>query len=242
MVEDFCDTLQISRTDHLLPANESFSFRNSTGTASSLIDHFLVSRHLLASVKSLHVIDSCINLSDHIPLCMQIVMRNVTHADSPLAITPCSYIPESLRVQLRWDKADKDMYYAVTYEYLRSVVVPVSLYCDTPNELVKADIEYFYCGIINALQQAARTTVPHKKFNFFKHWWDDELNEAKQRSINSHRSWVDSGKPKSGLLYVQMLKSRKEYKLLIKTKDKNSKDHFSNELNDALHNKTTDSF
>jgi len=96
--------------------------------------------------------------------------------------------------------------------------------------------------IISALQQSSSDAIPCKKFNFFKFWWDSELDTLKSKSIASHTAWVQDGKPKSGSFYLEMITCKFEYKSMIKTKEQTSKNQFSDELNDALLNKNTTTF
>ena len=100
-----------------------------------------------------------------------------------------------------------------------------------------------FCGdIINALRNAATCSVPMVKHNFYKHWWDTELTEAKNRSMQSHNMWTVNGKPKIGPLFTEMMKNKKEYELLIRIKEKSAKEQFTNELNEALLVKDKTSF
>ena len=246
LVRDFCDALAVTSTDHMLPPDESYTFRNTMG-GTSLIDHFIVSNHIVSSVKSINIIDSGLNMSDHLPVCMHILLRSSNSCvsnDSATDVADSFPVPDSLRERLRWDKADGSLYYNTVYQQLCRVNVPVSIRQPTCMDPVqsKADIEALYLAIISALRHASDSCVPKKKCNFFKHWWDDEFNEAKKRSITSHRLWVENGKPRAGPVYLDMVKCRNDYKLMIKSKERDGKNHFSNELSDALQCKNTSSF
>jgi len=62
------------------------------------------------------------------------------------------------------------------------------------------DIDAYYDMILAALHNAARSCVPVTKVSFFKHYWDDELNGLKYRSVEANQ-WIDCGRPRSGLVY-----------------------------------------
>jgi len=48
-----------------------------------------------------------------------------------------------------------------------------------------------YCAqIIEALVSATQGIVPKTSSDFFKHWWDDELKDLKQKSLDAHRLWI----------------------------------------------------
>ena len=70
VVNDFNTALSVSFTDHLLPVGDTYTFRNAACSAFSFIDHFFISNHLLSNIMSLKIVDSGVNLSDHIPLCL----------------------------------------------------------------------------------------------------------------------------------------------------------------------------
>jgi hypothetical protein len=143
---------------------------------------------------------------------------------------------------LRWDKANISWYYDVSYRHLNNITVPNSLTGNYDPCNAEFDIEHFYSEITSALKRAASETIPKRKQNFFKFWWDSELDAAKQKSISVHYDWVCNGKPRTGLLHTEMTKRRLAYKALIKLKEKESKNYFTNELSDALLNKNQINF
>jgi hypothetical protein len=142
----------------------------------------------------------------------------------------------------RWDKADPHEYYRLTFLFLSQIDLEIK-YADTNMySSFSALIELTYERISSALLQAACITVPRKKQNFFKSWWDAELSEYKKRSLESFRIWQRHGKPKNGPLFDLQCKHKLEYKLLIKTKEAESASEFSDELTDALLSKNNTQF
>ena len=73
-------------------------------------------------------------------------------------------------------------------------------------------IEQLVSFITSALVQAGTTTIPVYRSDFFKPWWDGELEEAKTISVQAHRDWITMGKPREGIFFVNMYKKRYEYK------------------------------
>jgi len=71
--------------------------------------------------------------------------------------------------------------------------------------------------------------VPHKKLNFYKFWWDSELDKLKELSINAHTVWKEACKPKSGPVYAANRISHANYKLAINHKRDYSPDSFTND-------------
>ena len=56
-------------------------------------------------------------------------------------------------------------------------------------------VNKFYPSLVDALNTAANCTVHRVKSNIYKHWWSEDLQQEKQRSIDSHHMWVGSGRP-----------------------------------------------
>ena len=48
---------------------------------------------------------------------------------------------------------------------------------------VLCSIDTFYTDIVTALQISSDRTVPKQKSDFYKYWWDQELDLLKQESI-----------------------------------------------------------
>jgi exonuclease III len=242
LIYEFCETFSLVPTFTLLSKGDTYTFATSNGSHVSLIDHFLVSEQLLGSVEKIWTGDTATNFSDHIPLCMHICIpntRKITSNSRP----HCGERPSNkLDKKLRWDKANLLYYYNMTFRLLSNVVVPNFLWSLEAGQQVGPAIENVYRQITSALQMAAFTTVPTVKSNYYKHWWDGELDAAKLKSVTDHKTWVSNGKPRFGPHHTSMVKSRNQYKLLIKLKEKENSNHFSNELHEALVNKNGDDF
>jgi len=69
------------------------------------------------------------------------------------------------------------------------------------NPISQEDIEDIYNKVVQVLNVGAERTVPFKDANFFKFWWDEELDILKQESINSHNIWVSNGRPRNGPIF-----------------------------------------
>jgi len=136
-------------------------------------------------------------------------------------------------------------YYAASFEYLNSIQVPVQLLCAdylVTKENIQLDIDCFYRNIVDALHNASGISVPKMKSDFYKFWWDEELQALKQASFDSYNLWLAIGKPRYGCEFMAMKRAKSAYKLAIKTKEHNSQNEFTNSLNEALLNKDMASF
>ena len=117
-------------------------------------------------------------------------------------------------------------------------------HCDinTKSAKITASVESMYNDIVNALNNAAQLCVPIKKSNFFKYWWDQELDLLKQISIDTHKAWVNANRPSHGIIYHDKRKAKAAYKSEIRCKQMLEKNNITNSLHDALVNKSNGTF
>ena len=202
----------------------------------------MVSDNLVAAVNKLDIIDSGINMSDHLPVIMNMDLL-YTCIDKKLQSKNAA---KSDNYSLRWDKADLFQYYAATYNNLSAIKVPTHL-CyqndDATGEMLsRQQIDLCYKEIVIALKKAGSYCVPLKKTNFYKYWWDTELDVLKEDSIRANDIWVAAGRPRSGPVYEEKRKCKNTYKQTYKLKDRQHVDLFSDDLHEALMRKNPVNF
>jgi len=127
-----------------------------------------------------------------------------------------------MQVTYGWDLGDIMQYYALTGELLIGIDVPMHLLSngsigDTLNAV--EEINSFYNNIVFSLQKASYASIPRKKHNYQKYWWDEELSLLKQQAIQSFNAWVSLGKPRQGKIFESMRKDKAAYKLALRTKE-----------------------
>jgi len=97
----------------------------------------------------------------------------------------------------RWDKADLFAYYSMTGQLLNDIFAPYELLLThgdcTDGVHIMAQVDTFYQSIVNGLHSASINTVPQQKSSFCKFWWDEELSQLKENSINAHGLWTAVG-------------------------------------------------
>ena len=81
-------------------------------------------------------------------------------------------------------------------------------------------MDTFYTHIVTALQISSDRTVPKQKSDFYKYWWEQELDLLKQESIKNHRVWTALGRPCYGNRFEEMRRSKLRYKQAIRKKKK----------------------
>ena len=98
-VNTFCEELNLQFVDDKLPQTSRYSYRVEASNASSLIDHFAVSKQLFTKVSMVDIIDSGINFSDHCPIVCHVTVplldATTVNNNLSLQVTRCS---------LRWKK------------------------------------------------------------------------------------------------------------------------------------------
>jgi len=134
----------------------------------------------------------------------------------------------------------KILYYIIlqSFKYLSAIDVPVYLlHVDSLHCLYKKDIQVFingfYQSIVDALKCASSVSVPRKSREFYNIGWM-KLSALKQVACDSFKIWAALGKPKHGNGFDAMKRDKVAYKLAIRRKERNSKNDFTNSLNDAL--------
>lgn len=70
--------------------------------------------------------------------------------------------------------------------------------CDCLNH--RAAIDNMYVNIVNALRHAEFSTVPRVPQHCFKPFWNEHLDDLKEKSVFWGRLWMDAGRPRSGEL------------------------------------------
>ena len=108
--------------------------------------------------------------------------------------------------------------------------------------VVTETIDNIYNGIITILRDGSGIAVPSCHKNFFKFWWDDSLDELKEKSIASCMIWKDAGRLRSGPVFNQFRKDKAAYKHGIRARQRDEKEVYTNELHDALLKKQTKPF
>ena len=176
--------------------------------------------------------DSGINLSDHCPVVLDVSIPGIDKAPNNRkgSAKPC------IQPVYRWDMGDLVYYYSLTRDLLSNVVAPGHLLfdCDSPGSDVLEQLNQYYNAIISNLREASCVSIPRKKHNHFKYWWDEEFTLLKQQAIRSFQLWSSVGKPRQGVFFDSMRRDKATYKLAIRNKEKTHANEFSDSLNDAL--------
>ena len=253
IITDFINSLSLVTCSSLIAGNLNYSYCHESLQQSSLIDYFLVSRVYSTNLTEYRVIDCPSNLSDHLPIIICLSLPAIFSDCVNIVNAPKVVVgPDSKVVHLDWVAGNKRRYYEATRIKLQPVYNSIDgLYKQLKASSVQEDyrnsftgscinqsipsihskIETVYLELCDALRSASLESIPFKRKNCEKYWWDQELNELKANCIKQHSLWVDAGKPGHGVMFNIKRTAKTAYKAAIRKK-KLQKD---NNVSDNLH-------
>ena len=138
-----------------------------------------------------------------------------------------------------WERADFLLYYSSTGLFFQSILSDL-IAMEKSNNITTNTIDRIYYDIVNSLLCSSDTAVPTYKKNFFKFWWDKELNEDK--SIASCRMWKVAGKPRSEPVFDSYRKDKSAHKMGIKSRRLSENIEYTNDLHESLIEKQDTAF
>ena len=133
-------------------------------------------------------------------------------------------------------------YKATTHRLLSDITIPIdAIHCtDTNCSLHKADIECFYDNIVYSLNKSAdiclKTSKCSSSANHNVPGWNDYVKDQHNLARDAFLLWCNSGKPRQGVLYKDMVSERARFKYALrhcKTLEETAKaDAMANHLRD----------
>ena len=176
----------------------TFYTRSDTKTNSfTLIDGILASESLRDSISNVRISDYGENVSDHRPV----------ELDIDLDVTETFIKQKKIFPTVNWSKLStesKNLFRVKMTEKLDEIVIPFHLLvhgdksCSDLNH--RTYIESYYSAIVDAVVYAD-SFLPRSSPSLYKPFWNDHLNELKQKSINCCDVWKCNGSPRSGELF-----------------------------------------
>ena len=181
----------------------------------SLIDHFIVSENVQTHVEEYYTEDSIDNLSDHIPLFIQLrcIVESV-----PINVVP---VMQSKPV---WGLAHPhhiQKYQLELNELLCEFLPADEMFMGSSMNslcLKKEYITNFHDNIITASYLSMQKHIPYNRDAKAKviPGWDIEMDIARDKSMFWHGIWRECGKLHTGVLYNIMKKTRSTYHYMLR--------------------------
>lgn len=212
MFNSLCDDFSLNRADKYCGSDINYTYMQETTNNNSVIDHIFVSQNLSTSAKKYFAFDNIVNLSDHLPIGCDLLLDCRLKYILPSREKQCRY-------KRRWDKADLAKYYSNTYELLSMVTVPHVLLqqkCDVFQCAHWKDINEYYNAIVSALSLSMDGCVPLCNEHVFRSFWDSDLSDLKQASLDANSLWLLCDKPRSGVVNRIRLTAKYKYKRALK--------------------------
>jgi hypothetical protein len=195
-----------------------YTFGNDKLLNFSVIDFLCLSNVLLNRVSCCETMDNVSNFSDHLSVSITFTLPthdlrgvNAINSDNNISNEESEQTHECNAINngcLRFDHGNHAGYYDCTRLLLEPILYSLDNFLlimktshGFSNEQVNDYIEELYEGVVHALNQAAEQWIPRIKTGGLKHWWDEELDALKKQAIASNNLWVDSGRPRQGLIY-----------------------------------------
>ena len=101
---------------------------------------------------------------------------------------------------------------------------------------------FFYDRVINGLQLTADHAVPRLHKNFFKYWWNQEMDELKHRSVLSSRLWKEAGRLRNGPIFNRYRADKAVCRHGIRSRQQENIEIYTNDLHECLLRKDGVSF
>jgi exonuclease III len=231
LINTFMFDNNFSRCDLEFPSNVRFTYINESLNHFSKIDYIMYNN---VHVRAFEITDPEVNFSDHVP-----IIATCTINISTTVVNVVNRQSSELHAKrLRWDRADLQAYYNYTYSYLQPIFSKLTeIESGNCSHLDKSFIDSIYEKLVDVINLSAEAAVPVCRQNFFKFWWNQELDALKENSIESHKLWVSAGRPRFGSVFIKRNKDRNAYRLAIRKNETESTQYYTNELHEALLNK-----
>jgi hypothetical protein len=241
LVKKIMTAYNLSRCDNdiskLNREDSVFTYCNEAMGHYSCIDYMLLSNE--NKLINYRVIEPDINLSDHRPICANFIAQShiACHTEN------ASDSGKNMKTvtQLRWDHADLVKYYHLTGLHVQCLMKEFD--CQLISGCSKVDLlNYVYDNLIDILRYCASLSVPERRKNFYKFWWDQELDHLKEEATKSHKLWKTTGRPRNGPCFDKYRSDKLAYKLRIRRSQQDETSEYSNDLHEALVHKEGSNF
>jgi len=204
--------------------NSAFTYSMSDMSCTSWIDHVACSKPVDNIVSNVQVLYDYV-LSDHKPLSVtfgkaldiiQTVQIDADFVDSTKTTRRC------------WESTDdfaKYRYASCVDSLLQNVSVPSELWaclvsgCRCPDSRHCSSITEYYNNVLCAIEYATEANIPCRTFGDSSYnvpGWNDYVDEKHNEARNAYLEWLRDGKPRFGVLFQRMQRTRANFKLAFR--------------------------
>ncbi len=257
LVLSFMQAHRLIACNTICPPNLDYTYFNEARNQRSMTDFFLVSDSLGTKVVKNLMIDQYLNMSDHMPILLEIICPQAPQRQVGNPSTTDGGSVGGGTKRLRWDKAYLPRYYSHSGDAIYNISHDLNNQLDhlfgtrdvsdiiTSFNNVQLDamrpealgvIEHTYNSLVRSLSNAAADTVPAISAGTMKHWWSPALTGLKGEAQRALKKWREAGQPRAGLEFEALKKAKKFFKGAIKKQKKSVKEGVNRSLLQSLAN------
>ena len=189
------------------------------------------------------VLDNVI-VSDHKPLSFSVNCNILVKNGNSSQNTVCyEQVPH-------WSSCNDDIRY--NYEIfldnlLKQVGIPTDVFNSASTEVYSKNSLDRFCGnIINCIKLAVSTAIPQHKCHYDQQFnapgWNTYVKEKHDFARDAYLSWIHSGKPKFGIVFDNMKRTRAVFKLAVRYCKNNIEQMKADACADSLSDKDSRKF
>jgi len=207
----------VTACNDIITPNLNYTYCNEALKHYSLIDYIFLSNSCW--LRDHVIIDSSINLSDHLPV--KIVCRigcSMNSVNVAATYNTCTNFKNNF-APLDWNKDACSLYYELTRVKMQNIYEQIvellgittehtqssntatnALYNDFDNNRSEFNIsctdsiEQLYSNIVDVLSLCSSEAVPKVVSRGAKFWWDSTLQNLKIQLVSTNRAWVQAGR------------------------------------------------
>ncbi len=213
---DFCSSEGFTLADKLLCDADTFTFYSEAHHTVHWLDHYIISDNFVHVCNDIHV-DYTFATSDHFPI-FAVFDVDCIHTTYQSGTCNVNRVP--------WDSLSDDelhRYQDITLDNLKSVVIDHDLLlcddanCHNPHHI--SGIDRLYCDIIDSLTSSSEQFIKIKSRGArFKQvpGWNEYCAASHSAARESFLHWASSGKPRYGVVFDNMKRTRAYFKYTLR--------------------------
>ena len=241
-LQSFCLGADLKLADVLMLPQCSITHMNEGSSTESWLDHIVCTGGLYPLLHDVGI-DTRIVSSDHFPIFLRLDLGYLRSYPK---------LSTELENESRWlvdwtslDGACINDFVKSAGEELSIIHVPYeALECSNNTcSAHNADIEAYYDSIVNAVRNASRSHIAHRKQDYARRaipGWSEFVEEKHTLYGDLYSLWAIIGKPRQGYIYDQLRIAKSQFKYALRYCLKNEKDLRAKALADKFVNKPHD--
>ena len=212
---NFCRENELVVSSYAMLSNNSYTHIHTYlgNTHYSWLDHIVSSQNFHHSIKNINICyDVCDD--DHVPVKFELVTDH---------LPTFSENTNDISARIKWDCISEQhlkTYNANSDVNLGNVPIPVATVCCNSTSCVdlnhRVELDQFYNNIVTALHKSSKHLVSVSSNKYNKPGWSDFVADLYQFSRETHKLWLDNGKPRQGPIHNVYCQSKRRFKYALR--------------------------